>query len=253
MRAGKQIAYNYSERYGERIKYIVIHDTGNSSAGANADAHFNYFNGGDRQSSADFFVDDTQILRVNDYYKYYTWHCGDGHGKYGISNRNSVGIEFCVNSDGNRAKAIDNTLQITRELMAELNIPIDRVVRHYDASRKNCPASMSENNWAEWYEFKKRLQNEEELTMNQYEELKQLISDLTETVKELAVDVNNLKNPMIYNYIDDNMPEWARPTIQKLVNLGILKGGEDGLELTDELLRILVINDRAGLYDKDKN
>ncbi len=83
--------------------------------------------------------------------------------------------------------------------------------------------------------------NEEELTMSQYEELKKMISDLSDKV-------DKLENPMIYNYIDDNMPEWARPTIQKLVDQGVLKGGEDGLGLTDEMLRMLVINDRCGLY-----
>ena len=54
---------------------------------------------------------------------------------------------------------------------------------------------------------------------------------------------------MIYNYIDGNMPQWARPTIQKLVDKGYLKGNEKGeLELTDDLMRMLVINDRAGIY-----
>ena len=71
--------------------------------------------------------------------------------------------------------------------------------------------------------------------MTQYEELKKMIE--------------NISNPMIYNYIDDKMPEWAKPTIQKLVDKGALKGDENGLGLTDELLRILVINDRAGIYD----
>lgn len=242
MREVKQIAYNCSARNGESIKYIVIHDTGNSASGANAIAHFNYFNGGDRSSSADFFVDSTQALCVNDYYKYYTWHCGDGKGKYGISNRNSIGIEMCINSDGDRDITIIKTVSLVKELMQELSIPIDRVVRHYDASRKNCPASMNKNNWSEWYEFKKRLQNEEELTMSQYEELKSMIADLTNEVKKL-------KNPMIYNWIDNNMPDWARPTIDKLYTKGLLKGDENGcLNLDMNMLRILVVLDRSGAF-----
>ncbi len=244
MRNVKQIAYNRSNRAGEKIKYIVIHDTGNSSAGANAIAHFNYFNGSERSSSADFFVDDTQILCVNDYHKFYTWHCGDGKGKYGISNRNSIGIEICINSDGNRKKAIENAISITKELMKELNIPIERVVRHYDASHKNCPSTMSKNGWAEWYEFKNKLQNKEELTMTQYEELKTMIGNLTG-------EVTKLKNPMIYNYIDNNMPDWARPTIDKLYKKGFLKGDENGcLNLDMSMLRILVVLDRSGAFDK---
>ena len=48
---------------------------------------------------------------------------------------------------------------------------------------------------------------------------------------------------MIYNYIDDNMPAWARATVQKLV------GNEKGEpRLTDSDLKQLVINDRSGIY-----
>ena len=240
MRAVHQIKYNRSNRGGIPIRYIVVHDTGNPSRGANATAHYNYFNGGDRSSSADFFVDDTQVLCVNDYYKFYTWHCGDGHGKYGITNRNSVGIEFCINVDSDRDKTLERTAQLVRELMQELNIPIDRVVRHYDASRKNCPQSMSGNGWAQWYEFKEKLKGED-LTMAQYEELKNEISQLTETVKVLATELHDLKHPMIYNYIDNNMPEWARSAVSWAVENGILNGDENGLNLDDKDLRFITM------------
>lgn len=245
MRAVHQIKYNRSNRGGTPIKYIVVHDTGNPSRGANATAHYNYFNGGDRSSSADFFVDDTQVLCVNDYYKYYTWHCGDGHGKYGITNRNSVGIEFCINVDSDRDKTLERTVQLVRELMQELNIPIDRVVRHYDASRKNCPQSMSGNGWAQWYKFKEKLKGED-LTMAQYEELKNEISQLTETVKVLATELHDLKHPMIYNYIDKNMPEWARSAVSWAVENGILNGDENGLNLDDKDIRYITMMYRMG-------
>ncbi len=240
MRAVHQINFNRSNRGGTPIKYIVVHDTGNPSRGANATAHYNYFNGGDRSSSADFFVDDTQVLCVNDYYKYYTWHCGDGRGKYGITNRNSVGIEFCINVDSDRDKTLERTAQLVRELMQELNIPIDRVVRHYDASRKNCPQSMSGNGWAQWYKFKEKLKGEN-LTMAQYEELKNEITQLTETVKVLATELHDLKRPMIYNYIDKNMPEWAREAVSWAVENGILNGDENGLNLDDKDLRFITM------------
>ena len=230
----RQIAYNYSLR-NDTLQYIVVHDTDNTGAGANASAHFNYFNEADRDSSADIFVDDSSAWYINDYTKFYSWHCGDGNGKYGITNANSVGVEICVNQDGDCDVAMHNTVKVVRGLMKELNIPLERVVRHYDASRKNCPASMSYDNWAKWIEFLSLLKRNEELTLSQYEELK--------------AQIDKLANPMIYNYIDENMPEWARPTIQKLVDKGILKGDGNGLNLTDELLRMLVINDRAGIYD----
>ena len=151
-----QIKYNYSNRTA-KIKYIVIHDTGNRGKGANALSHFKYFNGDNRQSSADIFVDDKEILVVNDYMKYYSWHCGDGKGKSGITNNNSVGIELCINSDGDYNKAFENLIKITKELMKKLNIPLDRVVRHFDASGKNCPQTMRDNDWQKWKEFKSML------------------------------------------------------------------------------------------------
>lgn len=153
-----QIKYNISKRY-DYIKYIVIHDTGNKDSGANALMHYQYFDSQDHSASADFFVDDNNILQINDYHSNYAWHCGDGHGAYGITNSNSVGIEMCVNSDGDFQKTIENTLDLTAYLMQELNIPIERVIRHWDASRKICPQSFYDNgNWTGWINFRNRLQ-----------------------------------------------------------------------------------------------
>lgn len=76
------------------------------------------------------------------------------------------------------------------------------------------------------------------------------IKNITETLKILGTEVGNLKNPVVYNYIDENLPGWAYETVKKLCDRGFLKGDENGLGLTEDLLRILVINDRAGLYDK---
>ncbi len=245
----RQMRYNYSVRK-EAIRYVVIHDTGNPDKGADADANFRYFNNGDRGSSADIFVDDHRIVRANDYRRYYSWHCGDGHGKYGITNSNSVGIEICINQDGDYNQAVSNAVWVTKQLMSELIIPAERVVRHYDASRKNCPASMAANNWRRWNAFKIKLTESEGLTMNQYAELKQMITDLTGKVERLTDQVDSLIHPMIWNYIDENLPGWAQPTVKKLVGKGYLQGDENGLHLDETLLRILVINDRAGVYDR---
>lgn len=75
----------------------------------------------------------------------------------------------------------------------------------------------------------------EELTMSQYEELKEEIQAL---------------KPMVYNYMDENMPSWAKPTIQKIMDKGALVGDNDGkLGLTYDTLRVLVMLDRAGAFD----
>lgn len=152
----KIIKFNFSYRNGEKIKYIVIHDTGNTGVKANADAHFNFFNKANRGRSAHYFVDDKQILRIiKDEYK--SWAIGDGGGKYGITNENSISIEMCINSDGNFEKTYQNTIELTRYLMDKYNIPLENVVRHYDASRKLCPNVFYKNNWEKWHQFKRNL------------------------------------------------------------------------------------------------
>ena len=95
----------------------------------------------------------------------------------------------------------------------------------------------------------KKITDEEEISMSQYEELKNEIKQLTETVKILATELQDMKNPMIYNYIDENMPKWAREAVRKAVDKGILKGEDEGLNLTYSDLRTIVREYRAGLYD----
>lgn len=90
---------------------------------------------------------------------------------------------------------------------------------------------------------------EEELTMAQYEELKGMIEDLYTSLDKTADRITKLENPMVYDYVDSNMSDYAKPTIQKLIGRGYLKGDSNGcLGLTDDMLRILVILDRSGAF-----
>lgn len=153
MRINKKIIkYNFSSRIGSDIKYIVIHDTGNINRGANADAHFRYFNSGNKSASAHYLVDNETIIQIVEDYNA-AWHCGDGKGRYGITNSNSIGIEICINSDGDYLLAVFNTIFLVRYLMEKYQIPVERVVRHYDASGKTCPRTLSGNSWARWKGF----------------------------------------------------------------------------------------------------
>ncbi len=53
---------------------------------------------------------------------------------------------------------------------------------------------------------------------------------------------------MRYQYYDD-MPDWAKPTVSKLAQKGFLMGeGTGALNLSEDALKLLVINDRAGCY-----
>lgn len=122
------------------VRYIVVHYVGaGTSATGNALANCRYFAGGNRNASAHYFVDDGSIYEYADPRAYATWHVGDGRGRYGITNANSIGIEVCNNGGPYTSAEVDRLTWLVRKLMADFGVPASRVVRHYDASRKQCP------------------------------------------------------------------------------------------------------------------
>lgn len=134
-----QARWNVTLKRGRSIKYAVVHYTGTDASALN---NCKYFGGGNRNASADFFIDkDGSIYQFNaDIANYYTWHSGDGKGKYGITNANSIGIEV-VSSGGEYTEAQKKALrELVAWLMEQYGIKAENVVRHYDASRKICPA-----------------------------------------------------------------------------------------------------------------
>ncbi len=119
-------------------KYITIHDTANTQAGADAKAHAAYLKKNPPASEASwhFTVDDKVIyqhLPLNEN----GWHAGDGAN--GPGNRQSIGIEICENRDGNRAAAEANAAWLVAKLLKDYGLGLDRVKQHYDWSGKNCP------------------------------------------------------------------------------------------------------------------
>ena len=152
-----QNRWNVTYKKGRSIKKAVVHYTGTDASALN---NVKYFSGGNRNASADFFIDkDGSIYQFNaDIANYYTWHCGDGKGKYGISNSNSIGIEV-VSSGGEFTDAQKKALrELVTWLMATYGIAASNVVRHYDASRKSCPApycgsSAKDAKWRELHAY----------------------------------------------------------------------------------------------------
>ena len=80
--------------------------------------------------------------------------------------------------------------------------------------------------------------------MTQYEELKEEIRALADAIKQLKESQER-----VYHYFDD-LPDWGKDTMKKLLDKGVYKGASaSDLNLPENLLRTLVINDRARLYD----
>lgn len=63
--------------------------------------------------------------------------------------------------------------------------------------------------------------------------------------------MNVVQTTMIYDYVDDNMPDWARKAVQAAMDYGALVGDEQGrLGLSYKDLRTICREHRCGMYNK---
>ncbi|MBV9672099.1 MAG: N-acetylmuramoyl-L-alanine amidase [Verrucomicrobia bacterium] len=145
-----------SNRPGAPLKpaQITIHNTDNSAAGADAQAHAIYQKGPDaraRKVSWHFTVDDHSVyqsLPVNEV----GWHTATYQGNY-----STIGIEICENDGIDQLAANDRAALLTAIQLHELGIPLQgNVVQHFDWSGKNCPALLR-NPLSNWEDFLARV------------------------------------------------------------------------------------------------
>ncbi|HHQ4317518.1 SH3 domain-containing protein [Clostridium perfringens] len=150
------IDINYSQGVTINPKYIVIHDTDNRQAGANAMANRNYFaNHPNAKASAHYIIDEGNIIQaLEDTWK--GWHVGDGNNP-NINNSTTIAIELCVNEGNDFDKTLENGIELTKYLMNKYNIPAENVVMHRDASGKTCSRMMIEDRPSLWHYFKDRI------------------------------------------------------------------------------------------------
>ena len=249
--------YDSGIRNVNTITSISIHYTANTSTTATARGNANYFHNlpiTAGKASAHYVVDDEEIIYqcVPDNYianavggsKYNDCAKTGGGTLYGVvSNRNNISIEMVSCSDKNGyyipEKTIDRTIELVKDLLKKYpNIKI--VCRHFDINGKYCPRThcLSEEGDKRWQEFLDKVYKEDEEPMTAAERIE--FEALKEKVKSLE---------KVYHYTVD-IPEWGRPTIQKLLDKGYYNGASaSDLNLPETMLRMFVVNDRAGLYD----
>lgn len=160
----KLITSNNKGKAGSnKPKFIVIHDTGNANKGAGAENHYKWLqNNNDLKRSAHLFVDSKQALQVIDYFTI-AYHTGVLYTEHPevptCTNFNSIGIEFCVNEDGDLEKTLENTIEATKRIMKLLNIPSERVITHQMSSGKKCPGTFIKKPEL-WEYFKEKIKEE---------------------------------------------------------------------------------------------
>lgn len=190
---------------------------------------------------ADGTVDTYQTLPWN----YRGWHCG--------RSGNDTHISFEICEDGLADEDyFRQTYQAAVELTAYLcqTYGLDPmapgvVVDHAEGYEMGIASGHSDvRHW--WSRFGVSMDNFREDVNNK---VKGLIK-MTMTKEELQALINEsidaYRNKNRYEHLED-VPDWAKPTVEKLVAAGVIKGDGEALNLSYDLCRSLVILDRLGI------
>ena len=181
--------HNTSYKQSRKIEYIVIHYTaGITSKPGSAWNTCDWFKNPNAGGSADFCVDDRDIVQYNPSLNlYYCWSVGGGKygtmttsrgGKYygKCTNANSISIEMCSNKVNKRSlndldsdwyfteETISNAVELVQYLLKKYNLSADRVIMHHDITGKHCPSMWVRNEEAlkGWYDFITRVKGKVE-------------------------------------------------------------------------------------------
>lgn len=128
-------------------EYITIHNTANTSKGANAELHSRYLlNGAGGASKGWHYTVDEKDVYQHIPTDESAYHAGDGSGN---GNRKSIGIEICENVDGEFEGAVQKAAELVGFLMKQHNIPSHKVVPHKHWSGKQCPRKLLDR----WQQF----------------------------------------------------------------------------------------------------
>lgn len=166
-------------------KYIVLHYTaGTRSVKGSARNVASMFKSGSVGGSADFIVDDAEIVQYNSDIshracwavggkKYTSMTTSEGGKYYNIcTNSNSISIEMCSNKVNTKKlgatdtdwylteATINNAVELTKYLMKQYNIPVENVIMHHQVTGKICPNPwcVNQSRLSKWQDFKSRLE-----------------------------------------------------------------------------------------------
>ena len=266
---------NYRAGRTQPVRYIVMHYTANNGDTARNNCDY-YHRVGSLQASAHYFVDEhgaMQSVRECDT----AWHCGArAYWHPECRNANSIGIEMCSRkrADGSyyiKPETVVNAAALAREIMQRYGIDTDHIVRHYDVTGKRCPMPWVDDP-AQWAAFKAMLTtntDEEDEDMTRYNTIDEVPDWAQDTVRDLMaagalrgdergnlnLSLDMIRGLMIgtryaeasnprYATVDD-VPDWAREDVQRMVDTGALAGEGGGkINLSRDMLRTLVVCQR---------
>lgn len=168
-----------------------------------------------------------------------------GSHAYG-ENSHTIGIHLSGEFDSAEPtnEQVEKCAMLIADIADRYSLPIDRntVVGHGELMSTDCPGTNLQallddgtiTGKAVWY-------------YNQAHGVADDVSDMSALVQEQDGGNQGGRSMERFNTID-SVPEWAQKTVQKMIDKGLLNGNGESLDLSLDMLRMFVVNDRAGLY-----
>ena len=189
----------YKLNNDSNVLWIVVHETGMARSGITAEylaksQYENAYVGGGREASWNYTVDDGTVYQSYED-NVACWHASDGK-TVGGGNKNGIGIEMCVNTDGEFNAAMRSDARLIAYLLRTHNLGMANIKQHFDFAYndKNCPENI--RNDRRWFEM---------LGMIAREYTSQtLLTDVDVTYKVLSNNTEDWKLPGVYKLTDTN-------------------------------------------------
>lgn len=208
-----EIACNRANYGGVRgkNKYIVVHYTAGN--GDTARDNGIYFQRNEVGASAHWFVDETMaVASVPE--QFIAWHCGSAAYVHpDCRNENSIGVELCSR------RHQDGSYYFLPQTVGNAAALVRELMKKYGVPPERVIRHYDVTgkkcpapflDAGQWKEFRKMLQR--------YDTLK-------------------------------DVPAWGQETVKKLTERNILRGDGQKLDLSYDMLRLLVLLDRAGNFE----
>lgn len=222
-------------------KGIVLHET--ATPGASAENEYRYFNNNNIGASAHGFVDWNGYIQTIPYNEI-AWHAGyTANSKY-------IGIEMChATNKADFDRVWNNTVELFATLIKQYGWTVNDIHTHDEMSKlyketdHTDPIGYFKKFGRTIDDFKKAVENKMngDLTMAQYEELKNEIEKIKEQLST-------------YKYMDESIKKIspdAFEALQAAIKKGAIAYGENGFTpgLTKDMIRMIIYMYRAEVFN----
>ncbi|MGI6031149.1 MAG: N-acetylmuramoyl-L-alanine amidase family protein [Eubacteriales bacterium] len=199
---------------------IMVHSTATPGVMARRFAElWNTQYPGGRSVCVHAFVDDQVVCQTLPW-TVKGWHSGRG-SKGSANDMGYIGFEMCEPRDLRDAvyfaRVWDNAVALCVRLCREYGLTEQDILCHSEGYQRGIASNHADV--MHWFPLHGRT-----------------MEDFRAAVK---AGLEDKETEMIYNYVDENMPQWAREAVQWAMDQGIVQGDGQGLALDDRDLRTI--------------